>query len=215
MSQDSIELLRRDRSTVDMDTIYLALQLELVWGILNIWMFFLGIMVYLFYRPNIPQSKWLFYQCPQDTWQKTSNMPYIWYPGKIDTGRANYGTVQTTWNYEKCKSASPVSQWLTAGQFMMLFYGASWIMWVVFGWHGHDGGTIHMIWWRLSQGTALGALISFILVAVARQSYGTRDEVAMSWFGTTLSVINGIAKIGTDTPSGWVSDYKYLLFRDD
>jgi hypothetical protein len=37
----------------------------------------------------------------------------------------------------------------------------------------------------------------------------------MSWFGTTLTVTNGVAKIGNTTPGGWVSDYKYLLFRDD
>lgn len=99
---------------------------------------------------------------------------------------------------------------------MMIFYGASWALWVLYGWHGHDGGTIHMIWWRLSQGTAGIALITLILTALARQSYGTRDEVAMSWFGTTLTVdLHGVAKIGTDTPSGWVSDYKYLLFRHD
>jgi hypothetical protein len=109
MSFDKIELQRKSGERPDMDLIYLALQLELVWGILNVWMFFGGIMLSIFYRPDVPKSKWLYYQCPQDTWTKTSNMPYIWFPGKNDTGLRNYGTVQTTWNFNHCKNAAPIS----------------------------------------------------------------------------------------------------------
>ena len=64
MSFDKIELQRKSGERLDMDLIYLALQMELVWGILNVWMFFGGIMLSIFYRPDVPKSKWLFYQCP-------------------------------------------------------------------------------------------------------------------------------------------------------
>ena len=97
---------------------------------------------------------------------------------------------------------------------MMIFYGTGWLLWMLYFVYGHDGGTIHMIWWKFSQVSALGVLLTLILTIVAQQSYGTRDEVSNSWFGTTLTVNNGVATLGTNTLSGWISDYKYLLFKD-
>jgi|688.fasta_scaffold482269_1 hypothetical protein len=59
-------------------------------------------------------------------------------------------------------------------------------------------------------------LLMITLIVYNYFKYGTRVQVAKSWFGTTLTVSNGIAVIGSNLlGSAWVSDYEYLLFKDE
>jgi hypothetical protein len=87
------------------------------------------------------------------------------------------------------------------------------IFWIINYFWGNNGGTCHLIWLWTTQIAAAVPVITIIYAINAALSYGTRDQTALSWFGATVSVTNGVSSIGP-TISTFKSDYKYLLFKD-
>lgn len=54
----------------------------------------------------------------------------------------------------------------------MIGYGLAIIMWVINFVGGNNGNTIHMIFWRFTQATALLSLLQLTLAFLAWNSYG-------------------------------------------
>jgi hypothetical protein len=70
---------------------------------------------------------------------------------------------------------------------------------------GNNGGTIHMVYWRMTQAIAILPLFLLIFVTIASLSYGTRTDAYNSWYGGNLS-ITGSTYTVTSKTAGWVSD---------
>ena len=73
--------------------------------------------------------------------------------------------------------------------------------------------SIGYVWFLASRLAIVVPPLQLLFTIIAVNSYGKRDEVSNSWFGTTLTVSSsGVATIPLRI--GGVSDYKYLMFKD-
>jgi hypothetical protein len=75
------------------------------------------------------------------------------------------------------------------------------------------GGKVHYVYWRMTQAIAILPLLLLIFIPIAALSYGTRTDVYTSWYGGNLSITGSTYSV-TSKPNGWISDLKYLMWRD-
>ena len=147
------------------------------------------------YNPSLPKSRWLYNQCPTYNWiPMTGTNYYTWYRGiSSDTGSASKTTVQNVWNWSSCTSASPIKQWWWTGSIIIASHIFLFIVWLI---NIIRFNSIGYVWFWASR-LAIGVpSLQLLFTILAVTSYGTRDEVSNSWFGTTLTVSSsGVATI--------------------
>ena len=111
--------------------------------------------------------------------------------------------INTVWNQAKCIKAEPIASWSNVSGTLIWGYLISVFFWSINIIFGNNGGTLHMVYWRLTQAIAILPLLIIIFVIIATQSYGTRADVFNSWYGGDLTIIGSTYSIMRQT--NWVS----------
>jgi len=87
----------------------------------------------------------------------------------------------STWNLAECRAAAPISQWSTAGLVGIITNALLVGAWGAGLGTGFKGDTLHMVWLRAFQASAVVGLLNLVFSFLAWNAAGTLAQVWTSY----------------------------------